>query len=244
MRTLRRVLRRAAQHEQQLNAAQQPNITHTPDHVVLAAPSPPAKEKKAFTDKQLKFIDAYVLDPKKNATQCAIAAGYGTGKVASNQASRLLAHVRVGLEIRRRLNALQAPAIEAYEINEKNTMREVGAIAFSDIGMFMDDEGNLISPKSVPQPYRAAVKKYSDEYIRDGRNDNVRVRRRTIEFWPKMEALNALMLKLGILENGAPASSGLDALASILEAISNSNRAERARLVNGEVIEGEESKNG
>jgi phage terminase small subunit len=105
----------------------------------------------SLTDKQRRFVDAYLLDP--NGKKAAIAAGYAPGS-AEVAASRLLRHSAVADELDRRRVAIS----EAAGITPEMVLRELGRLGFADIREVVewrtvardlfDAEGN---PVDVPE---------------------------------------------------------------------------------------------
>lgn len=79
-----------------------------------------------LTPKQQRFVEEYLLD--LNATQAAIRAGYSK-KTADQQASRLLANVKVAKAIAQRRQKLT----QKLEITQERVLREYAKLAFSDI---------------------------------------------------------------------------------------------------------------
>lgn len=79
-----------------------------------------------LNDRQMRFVDEYIID--LNATQAAIRAGYSE-KTAEQTASRLLRNVKVQEYIEKR----KKDRIERTEITQDAVLKELVAIAFSDI---------------------------------------------------------------------------------------------------------------
>jgi len=80
----------------------------------------------SLTDKQKRFVEAYLLDP--NGKKAAIAAGY-SAKTAEVAASRLLRHVEVAAEINRRREVIQIKA----GVTPEMVVSELAKLGFSDI---------------------------------------------------------------------------------------------------------------
>lgn len=80
----------------------------------------------SLTDKQKRFVEAYLLDP--NGKKAAIAAGY-SAKTAEVAASRLLRHVEVAAEINRRREVIQIKA----GVTPEMVVAELAKLGFSDI---------------------------------------------------------------------------------------------------------------
>lgn len=79
-----------------------------------------------LTDKQIRFVEAYVLDP--NAKKAAIAAGYSSA-TAESAGPRLLGHVEVSAEIEKRRKLLQLRS----GVTPEMVVSELAKLGFSDI---------------------------------------------------------------------------------------------------------------
>lgn len=80
----------------------------------------------SLTEKQIKFIEAYLLDP--NAKQAAICAGYSAA-TAESAGWRLLRHVEVASELERRRKIISIKS----GITPEMVLAELGKLGFSDI---------------------------------------------------------------------------------------------------------------
>ncbi|MBP2309277.1 terminase small subunit [Azospirillum melinis] len=80
----------------------------------------------SLTPKQLRFVEAYLLDP--NGKKAAIAAGYSE-KNAAVEASRLLTHAKVVAELERRRILLQTRT----GITPERVLSELAKLGFADI---------------------------------------------------------------------------------------------------------------
>lgn len=80
----------------------------------------------SLTAKQLRFVEAYLLDP--NGTQAAIAAGYSP-KSAAVEASRLLSNAKVAGELAARRKVLEIKT----GITPERVLSELAKLGFSDI---------------------------------------------------------------------------------------------------------------
>lgn len=80
----------------------------------------------SLTEKQRRFVDAYLLDP--NGTQAAIAAGYSP-KSAAVEANRLLSNAKVAAELEGRRRVLEVRT----GITPERVLSELAKLGFSDI---------------------------------------------------------------------------------------------------------------
>jgi phage terminase small subunit len=100
----------------------------------------------SLTDKQRRFVEAYLLEP--NGTKAAVAAGYSESSAAV-EANRLLKHAKVVAAIEERRKEITA----ATGVTPERVVAELAKIGFSDIreilrwranvvGMIEDEDGN------------------------------------------------------------------------------------------------------
>lgn len=97
----------------------------------VQAPAAPAPEESALTPKQAAFVAEYLID--LNATQAAIRAGY-SARTAPEQASRLLANVKVAAEIQKAI----AARAERTDISADRVVKEAWSILTADPREFME----------------------------------------------------------------------------------------------------------
>jgi len=134
-----------------------------------------------------RFVREYLKD--LNATQAAIRADYSTKTVAS-QGHRLLKSPAVG-------NAIayaQARLLKKTEVSVENVERELGRIAFSDIGPFFDKRGRPLPINAVPEEARRALSRLRvQESFNSDRGDKKHIGRPyELVFSYKNGALDAL----------------------------------------------------
>ena len=90
----------------------------------------------SLSDRQVAFIEAYLLEP--NGERAAIAAGYSP-RTAAVQASRLLRHVKVAEELGRRRGLMAMRT----GITPERVLSELGRIGFSDIRQVVTWRANV-----------------------------------------------------------------------------------------------------
>ena len=112
--------------------------------------SPRRPRAALLTPKQQRFVAQYLVD--LNATQAAIGAGYSK-KTAKSQGQRLLTHVDVAKAIAKK----QAQHFETADIAAQRVLEELGRVAFSNIGEFFDEHGNLKPMHELTEEQRAVL---------------------------------------------------------------------------------------
>ena len=147
-----------------------------------------------LTDKQKRFVAEYLVD--LNATDAAKRAGY-SAKTACEQASRLLANVKVSEEIQKR----QAKMQNKLEISQQRVLEELAAIAFANGTDFATINANgLINIKATSQvpkeklPAVAGIK-----YSANGMGVEIKLH-------DKVRALELLGKHLGVFDSGSGGS--------------------------------------
>jgi phage terminase small subunit len=90
----------------------------------------------SLTAKQLRFVEAYLLDP--NGKKAAIAAGYSP-KSAEVEGSRLLSNAKVAAELSARRKILEIRT----GITPERVLQELGKLGFSDIRQVIQWRANV-----------------------------------------------------------------------------------------------------
>lgn len=141
---------------------------------------------KPFTEKQLRFIEHYVID--QNATQAAFKAGYSKA-TAYNMGHKLLhKHPRVGPEIQRRLAELS----ERHGIDADRVLLETKRLATSDMRRLFNEHGHLKPPHELDDDTAAAVSSIEVVARAGGVDDDgntIIEYVHKIKFWDKNSAL-------------------------------------------------------
>lgn len=145
-----------------------------------------------LNDKQLRFIDEYMID--LNATQAAIRAGYSP-RTAKAQGARLLTNVN----LRARLDEKLAETSKRTGVNADRVVRELARIALGDLTDIVDvDEGKI--KDGVSRDDRAAISsvriKRTTRTDKDGAEE-VTIDRE-IKLCNKIDALELLGKHLGM----------------------------------------------
>jgi len=155
--------------------------------------------------RQSAFVEAYSAKP--NATAAAITAGYSP-KSARQQGTCLLAHPAVIEALRARRSA----ALERLEVTEDLVLRELAAVAFSNLDDFLtwdESAGSLVVKPSaeIPRHIMAALESVEDQTLtstnKDGTRDYERHKQK-VKLYPKLPALQLLAEYLGLTDSMTP----------------------------------------
>ena len=155
--------------------------------------------------RQRAFVEAYSVKP--NGTAAAISAGYSS-KSARQQGTFLLTQPAV-------IGALQArrsAALAKLEVTEDMVLRELAAVAFSNLADFVEwDEaaGSLVVKPSaaIPRHLLAALESIEDQTTTTTNKDDTRTYERhkqRVKLYPKLPALQLLAEYLGLTDSMAP----------------------------------------
>jgi phage terminase small subunit len=147
-----------------------------------------------LTPRQRRFVSEYLVD--LNATQAAIRAGYSR-RTAKQQGSRLLSNANIRGEIERRRASFAAKS----ESKRDTVLRELAAIAFSDIGKVVrwgPNDAELLDSNEIDAETTAAIAE-----IWRGKGGQVRVR-----LHDKVKALVTLGRHLGMRGGERASHSG------------------------------------
>lgn len=151
----------------------------------------------ALTDKQQRFVEEYCVD--WNATQAAIRAGYSEHSAFQTGAENLK-KPKVAAAIEERKQALNSAA----EISSEKTLREVAALAFSDMSDYVtirDDGQVILDFANLPPDALKCVRKIKQEVILTGDpNDAMPIQKTEFELYDKRGPLDMLMKHFGQYE--------------------------------------------
>lgn len=146
-----------------------------------------------MTPKQERFIAEYRKD--LNATQAAIRAGY-SAKTAEQQGPRLLGNV----EIAKVLAHQTQTSLQKIKITAERALGEAAALAFSDLGAYYNEAGEVKPMSEWTPEMRAAVQSLEtlDRDITPGeRGPAAKVHR--LKLWDKPKNLEMLFKHLNLL---------------------------------------------
>lgn len=145
------------------------------------------------TDNQRAFVQEYLID--LNATQAAIRAGYSPDS-ARQEGSRLLSHaaIQTALELAKEQRSKRT------EISADRVLRELLALATSDLRKCFDPSGALLPPHSWPDDVAPAMASIEVEELFEGQGqDRTQIGyTKKVKFWDKNTALDKLGRHLGL----------------------------------------------
>lgn len=151
----------------------------------------PKKEAAELTLRQRKFVDEYCVD--LNATAAYIRAGYSArGHAAESAASRLLSNVEVQSAIAQKQKELAGKC----DVTAEKVIREVAALAFSDVRKFFKSDGSLIPIHELDDATAAAIASIEIDEIKVG--CAVVGQTKKIKVWDKNSAQERLCKHLGL----------------------------------------------
>lgn len=109
-------------------------------------------QKRALTPKQRRFAEEYCID--LNATAAYLRAGYtARGNSAEVAASRLLSNVKVQSIIQQK----QGEIASRCDVTAEKVIREVSAVAFSDVRKLFNPDGSLKPVHELDDATAAAI---------------------------------------------------------------------------------------
>lgn len=167
-----------------------------------------------LTESELKFCREYTID--HNASRAyRVCFPTRSADAARANASRLLTKAN----IQREIAALTAEHFRATKISARKVLRELAAIAFSDIGeLYTADANGMSVPRSwdeIPPVARRAI-----QSIKVKRRGDVTGRENPesididIRLHSKLDALDKLCRHLGLMDQGSTTKQLLDAIAT------------------------------
>ena len=169
------------------------------------------KAKGAFTPAQRRFVEEYVADC--NGTRAyRVAYPNASYAAARTNAGRLLALPAVAREVR----AGRAAQRRRTRISADRVLRELAAIAFSDIGDLFDSDGRPIPVHQLDPATRRAIAAVSTGRVNDPAG--VVSEKFHVRFWDKLRALELLARHLGLDRPLTPLAALLEALPARLRA--------------------------
>jgi phage terminase small subunit len=143
--------------------------------------------------KQLAFVREYLVD--MNATQAAIRVGY-SAKTAGEQASRLLADVRISDAI---MEAVAGRA-ERTEITADRVLKELHALAFFDTRNLFNADGTL---KAIPELDAVSATALGGFELQEttGEDGKTRVVTKKVKLLDRNSAIEKAMRHLGMFND-------------------------------------------
>ena len=163
------------------------------------------KAKGTVTEAHRRFVDEYLTD--LNGTRAYRVAYPGASYAAARtNAGRLLALPAVVREVR----AGRAAQRRRTRVTADRVLRELAAVAFSDIGDLFDSDGRPIPVHRLDPATRCAIAAASIGRVNDPAG--VVSEKFHVRFWDKLRALELLARHLGLDRPPPPLTAVLDAL--------------------------------
>jgi len=186
-------------------------------------------EYKPLTINQEKFAQEYVLTG--NASE-AYRRAYPKSlkwkdKTVYSRASEMLANGNVS----GRVNELRGEVKEKFDISAERLLLEQSRIALFDFRKLFDENGNLISPKDMPEEVAAAVSsvKVSNRSLGEGEGFETITE---LKLWNKNTSLDSLFKNKGLYEVDNK-QNGANALAEALLSMAATIDGKSKGLPNG-----------
>lgn len=170
--------------------------------------------KGKLSEKERRFVDAYLGSSGGNATRAAIAAGYSR-HTARQLGARLLSKVHVQAAIAQRQAKLSAEA----DVTAERVIQELARIGFADIRLLFDAQGQLRDPQSLSDAMAAAVVSVEVTKHRTTKKGETSTEEYVtkVRMADKIGALSLLCRKLGLLRDKMEVT-GKVTLEQVLEA--------------------------
>ena len=149
------------------------------------------EKKKTITLKQRRFVEEYCID--LNATAAYIRAGYiAKGHAAESNASRLLSNA----EIQNAIAQKQKELAGRCDVTAEKVVREVAALAFSDIRQLFNVDGTLKKIHELDDATAASISSIEVDELTAG--ETVIGVTKKIKMWDKNSAQERLCKHLGL----------------------------------------------
>ena len=171
-----------------------------------ARPSPPRGENCVLNGKEEAFCLAYVANG--GSAKDAYVTAYGGARDNANS-HRLMRNDGVVARIRELRDAAAAKAVTT----EARLLREVGRLAYSNVAAMLDEHGDLLPIKDMPEDVQAAIASIAIERRRLEGRVTKRIKRTVhtvrIWLWNKGDAQEKLMKHQGLYEKDNRQRQGL-----------------------------------
>lgn len=154
-------------------------------------------------DQELLFVNHYLADPKRNATEAAIKAGYKES-TATPQASRLLSRVNISKYIKDQTDEL----LDALGADKERLLKEWISLGFSNIKDYLNDDYSLKELSQISRRASAAIESIQiDEKVLmqdDDSKGTVIDRKIKFKLHDKIKPLTALSEMKGVITKSEP----------------------------------------
>lgn len=141
------------------------------------------KGPDGLTDRQRRFVEAYLLNPV--ASHAAVAAGYGP-KSAKENGRRLKAQPAVAAALAR----AEAERAARVQVTADDVLRELWRIGKADLRLAFDDNSRLLPVKQLPDDIALVISGVDNEEMRDDGETIGDVRK--VRTWDKVKALELI----------------------------------------------------
>ena len=157
-----------------------------------------------MTGKQAAFVREYLVD--LNATAAYKRAGY---KCKNDHVAEANAHLLMrNHEVAVAIDDAMFDRAERVQVSADDVLRELKALAFSDVGDIIDHTGDVAALKpanQIPKRARRAIASVKVKRYVEGRGeDAVEVETQEFRLWSKLDALDKLMKHLGLAKEPLP----------------------------------------
>lgn len=160
-----------------------------------------ADPARPLTAKQARFVEEFLVDA--NATQAAIRAGY-SARTARQTAAENLSKPDIQAALQEGIAARSQRTLTHAD----QVVRELGMLAFSDVGDVLDFTGRdvrLRPANEIPEHARRAISSIKVRRYTEGQGDAAReVEVTEFKLWPKVRALEQLGRHLGLFKEALP----------------------------------------
>lgn len=173
--------------------------------------------------RQSLFVSHYLADPKRNAAQAAIAAGY-PARTAGQKGYKLLHLPHVHTEIARQI----APVVKKLGMSRDDVIQELAYIASVDVTNLVQIRGGSVIVRDTSE-LTEAQRRAIAEIIPT--KDGVRVK-----FWDKTKALETLGRTMALFTDNL--NVRVDPLTDLLGEIGTANAARRAAARSDDTAKG------
>ncbi|MBT0811052.1 terminase small subunit [Litoribacter ruber] len=153
------------------------------------------EETITLTDKEIKFVEAYLSDGTRNATASAIKAGYSENSAGQIGHSTLKKH-----EIQKYIQFLSAPLLEQAGVTQERLVQELARVGFANVVDIMQGDWQLKPLDELTKNQTAAISAISVQEIthQDEEGRQVTTRKVQVKHHDKLKSLVVLAEMAGL----------------------------------------------
>lgn len=150
-----------------------------------------------LSERERRFVDAYVGKAQGNASKAAEIAGY-----SAKSARRIGTRLSTRVHVREAIAAKQDRLSEKAGVTAERVIQELALIAFSDIRGLFDDNGDLKPVHELPEEVARALASVEVTRQKTRRDDDETTEEwiHKVKTWDKPRALELLVKTLGMLK--------------------------------------------